>query len=66
MKSHIVKITNKQSREKLKEMFAWCYINCSKDYSKDSSWGTSWWTERNNTEFHFINSEDAILFKLMF
>ncbi len=66
MKVHIVKITNKQSKEKLKEMFSWCSIHCSKDYGKDGSWGTSWWTEHNNTEFHFLNSEDAIMFKLLF
>lgn len=63
--AHVVKLYKKQSKEKLKEMFSWCTINCSKEYGKNGTWGTSWWTEHNNTEFHFMDYEDAIMFKLL-
>lgn len=48
----------------LKEMFEWCATFCSKEYGKDGQWGSSWWTERNNTEFHFIDERDSLMFKL--
>lgn len=66
VKSHVVKISNKKN---IKEMFKWCSINCCTDYSYSenlSAWGSSWWTEKSNTEFHFLNEEDAIMFKLNF
>jgi hypothetical protein len=67
--SYIVLINQIKKKTKginpvLSDMFNWCSENCSKEYGKDGRWGSSWWTENNNTEFHFVDERDALLFRL--
>jgi len=59
--SHIVRIKKTESTASLKEMFQWCSL-----YTSNSAWGTEWWTEKNNTEYHFLDADIALMFLLTY
>lgn len=67
MTSFVVNVSKmKKKSPKAKEMFEWCAVFCSRDGGRDGRWGTSWWTANGNTEFHFIDEYDAMMFLLRF